>query len=348
MDTRYVVLGLLIAVLAIGFSGRAWTQTPEPPAPAAQTATPANEPTYAERLGWPAGSKVVIFHIDDAGMCHDANVGISEAFEQGVSTSTSIMMPCGWVPEFAQYLKEHPETDAGVHLTLTSEWDNYRWFPVAGKAAVPGLCDPDGYLWDDVESVVKNAPPQEVERELRAQIDRALTMGIKPTHLDSHMGTLFEPLFVPTYIKVGIETGIPILLPGGHLQFIGEEAPEMRDQVRQIAKQVWDAGLPVIDDVVAATYDWSSLDEKKAKVYNVLRTMKPGITEIIQHCTRPSEIFASISSSSETRLNDLLVSIDPETKKIIQEEGIILTTWRELKQRRDQAAQAQPQPATQQ
>ncbi|HEO70481.1 MAG TPA: ChbG/HpnK family deacetylase, partial [Candidatus Hydrogenedentes bacterium] len=242
------------------------------------------EPTYAERLGWPKGSKVVIFHIDDAGMCHDANVGVIEALEKGVSTSTSIMMPCGWVPEFTAYIETHPDVDAGIHLTLTSEWDNYRWKPLAGVDAVPGLCDGDGYLWGNVAEVVEHAGANEVELELRAQIDAALRMGIKPTHLDSHMGTLFSsPLFFHRYIKVGKEYGIPILAPGGHLTYILQEMPEQLELVRNIAQQVWDSGFPVIDDVVAATYDWKSFEEKKGKILHILRTMPPGITEIIQH-----------------------------------------------------------------
>ncbi len=299
------------------------------------------EPTYAERLGWPAGSKVVIFHIDDAGMCHDANMGTIEALEKGVATSASIMMPCSWVPEFAEYLEKHPDVDAGLHLTLTSEWDNYRWGPLAGKAAVPGLVDKEGCLWSDVPDVVAHATPDEVEAEIRAQVDRALTMGIKPTHLDSHMGTLFQPTFFQRYLKVGIETGIPILIPGGHMQSIGQEADDlMGQQVRQIARQVWDAGLPVVDDILANTYDWNSYDEKKTRMLDALRTMKPGITEVIVHCTRPSEMFEHISTSGETRLSDLRVLTGPEVKKVIEEEGIILTTWRELKERRDKVGTA--------
>src|SRR4030042_1703428 len=111
------------------------------------------ETTYAERLGWPAGTKAVIFHVDDAGMSHDSNLGRIKGAEGGVATSTSIMMPCPWVPQMAAYLKEHPQVDAGIHLTLTAEWKNYRWGPVAGKPAVPGLTDPQGCLWHRVGEV---------------------------------------------------------------------------------------------------------------------------------------------------------------------------------------------------
>ncbi len=188
----------------------------------------AQELTFAERLGWPAGTKVVIFHVDDAGMSHDSNMGATKAIEEGVATSTSIMMPCPWVPEFAAYLKTHPNIDAGLHLTLTSEWNNYRWGAVAGKSAVAGLVDQHGYLWRSVPDVVAHATADEVETEIRAQVDKALSIGIEPTHLDAHMGTCFHPQFVDRYMKVGIEKKIPILIFGGHMQHIGDEVGQLK------------------------------------------------------------------------------------------------------------------------
>ena len=296
------------------------------------------EPTYAERLGWPPGSRVVIFHIDDAGMCHDANAGAIEAIEKGAATSVSIMFPCAWVVEFARYLKKHPDVDAGAHLTLTSEWDNYRWGPVAGKRAVPGLVDEEGCFWDDVPNVIAHASADEVETEIRAQVDRAETLGIKLTHLDSHMGTLFEsPEYFMRYMKLGIEKKIPVLIAGGHLRYILEGEPEIADAVKAMAQMAWAAGLPVLDDIHAISYDWKEKAEKKEKVIEFLRTLEPGITEFILHCTKPSNVFEHISTSGPTREADLLAMTDPEVKKVIEEEGIILTTWRELMQRRGQA-----------
>ena len=303
----------------------------------------ADGPTYAERLGWPPGSRVVIFHVDDAGMCHDANVGTIEAIENGVATSTSIMMPCPWAPEFAHYLKEHPDTDAGLHLTLTSEWKEYRWGPVAGKPTVPGLIDGEGYFWPDVLPVTLKATPDEVETEIRAQIDLASSLGIKPTHLDSHMGTLFaNVLFFQRYVKVGIEMNIPILLPAGHMQYIAAEAPFMIDTARKQGEELWAAGLPVIDDVHTGGYDEVGPKDKKSNIIRFLRNVKPGITEFIVHCTRPSENFKHISGSGPNRLAELEAMLDPEVKAVIEEEGIILTTWRELKQRRDRIQESKP------
>jgi predicted glycoside hydrolase/deacetylase ChbG (UPF0249 family) len=299
--------------------------------------TNARETTYAERLGWPSGTKAVIFHVDDVGMSHNSNMGAIKSVEDGIATSLSIMMPCSWVPEYTAYLKEHPKIDAGIHFTLTSEWKNYRWGPVAGKSVVPGLVDPDGYLWRNVPGVVAHASADEVETEMRAQIDKALSMGIKPTHLDSHMGTCFVPQFVDRYVKVGIEKRIPILIFGGHMQYIGDEVGTLKPLVISIAEKVWDAGLPVIDDLVTSPTSAEDYGERKTELITLLSNMKPGITQIIVHCTVQTEVFSHISGSGPKREAELRLLTDPDIKKFIEDEGIILTTWRELKKRRENA-----------
>jgi len=296
--------------------------------------TQAEEITYAERLGWPSGTKAVIFHVDDVGMSHNSNMGAIKAVEEGIATSLSIMMPCSWVPEYAAHLKVHPDIDAGVHLTLTSEWKNYRWGPVAGKPAVPGLVDLDGYLWHAVSDVVAHATADEVETEIRAQIDKALSMGIVPTHLDAHMGTCFHPQFIDRYVKVGVEKKIPVLMFGGHMQHIGNEVGPLRPLVCSIAQKVWEAGLPVLDDLVTQPTRAEDYEKKKAELIQLLRDMKPGITQIIVHCTVQTEVFSHISGSGPNREAELRLLTDPDIKEFIESEGIILTTWRELKKRR--------------
>ena len=313
-------------------------------------ASEAQDSTYAERLGYPKGAKVVILHVDDVGMCLDANRGAISAMDEGVATSCSIMMPCPWVPGYFRYLKDHPKTDAGLHLTLTSEWRDYRWGPLAGKSAVPGLVDPEGAMWPSVEQVVKNATPDEVEREIRAQLERALGFGFRPTHMDSHMGTLFAtPAFLQRYVKVGIEYGIPIMLPGGHNTLIAAQMKSSASDmalVRMIGRSLWNAGLPVIDDLHNSSYDFrippgekpteENLRKHQTKFYmDALRSAKPGITYVIMHCIKPTEVFPYISDSGPIRHSDLLAMTNPELRKFIEKEGIILATMRELKERRD-------------
>lgn len=296
-----------------------------------------NEPTYAERLGWEKGSRVVIFHIDDVGLCLGANKATIEAFTKGVATSCSIMMPCGWVEQFNKEWQKNPHWDVGLHLTLTSEWDNYRWGPVSGFQQVPGLVDASGYMWGDVKDVVVNASPEEVDREIRAQLALAEKMGMKPTHLDSHMGTLFtSDKFMEKYINLGIEKQIPVLFPGGHMQYLQSDLPIPKEVIYSWAKKIWEGGLPLVDDVLTFTYDWKT-EDKFEPLTKALREMKPGITEVILHCAIPTEEFPSFTQSSTTRKGDYLIMLNPKFKKFLEGEKIILTTWRELKERRAKA-----------
>lgn len=306
--------------------------------------------TYAERLSYPKGAKVLILHVDDAGMSYDSNEGAEQALTKGIANSCSVMMPCPWVPGFVRFLKEHPSVDAGLHLTLTSEWKDYRWGPLSGKAASPGLADTAGALWPSVEEVVKHASADEVERELRAQIDRAEKIGFKPTHFDSHMGTLFAtPAFLERYIKVGIEKNTPVMFPGGHNTLIQQQtasSTERMQQLRNLGKVLWNAGLPVLDDLHNFSYDWQipagiAGDDKKLQAFKTkkytgaIQSLKPGVTMMIMHCTATTEVFPHISDSGPVRKGDLLAMLDPALKKALEKEGIILTTWRELKERRD-------------
>lgn len=216
--------------------------------------------------------------------------------------------------------------------------------------------------------VVASASPDEVEAEIRAQVDRARTMGFEPTHLDSHMGTLFAtPAFMERYIKVGAELGIPIMFPGGHNTALREQyrqeaiealkrggrykegmqvpVPDNVTQAAAVGEQVWAVGLPVLDDLHNTSYGWLPPDgversEEAMREYKVeryvdaLKDLEPGVTMIILHATQPSENFPKISGSGATRLGDMLAMIDPRVRKTIEDEGLILTTFRELMERR--------------
>jgi hypothetical protein len=305
-------------------------------------------PTYAEKLGWKKGDRVLILHMDDAGMSYDSNLGIERVLENGAARSLSVMMPCPWVPQMVHYLKAHPGTDAGLHLTLTSEWHEYRWGPLGGTAA-PGLIDPEGALWPGVRQVVEHATPDEVDREIRAQLARAEKMGFHPTHLDSHMGTLFaNDAFLEKYIRLGLEKQIPVMFPGGHDTYIQADThatPDRLGQMRQLGKQLWDAGLPVLDDLHNTSYGWripagmarddAHLRQWRTERYEeTLEELKPGLTMVIMHCTSPTEVFPQISASGDIRRADMLAMLDPQFQAFLKEKGFIVTTWKEAAERR--------------
>src|SRR5713101_6125948 len=150
-----------------------------------------NGKSLAEKLGFPRDAKLLIVHADDVGVTHSVNAATIKALDTGLVTSASIMVPCPWFPEIADYAKSHPDLDLGLHLTLTSERVYYRWGPVAAKDKVPSLVDENGYFHHDWSATTR-INPKDVELELRAQIDRAYAMGVHPTHLDSHQYRLYE------------------------------------------------------------------------------------------------------------------------------------------------------------
>ncbi|MCF8248016.1 MAG: polysaccharide deacetylase family protein [Saprospiraceae bacterium] len=307
-----------------------------------------NAQTYAERLGYPAGAKIVILHVDDMGMSYDSNLGGIRAMEEGVATSTSVMMPCPWVPGFVRYLKEHPKADAGLHLTLTSEWQDYRWGPLTGTAS-PNLLDDEGCLWHSVEALAQHANPDDVEREFDSQLARARRMGFEPTHADTHMGSAFgTPEFLERYLQFGIKNQLPIMFPGGHNSMIINQLQGLSmppEKARAIGQMLWDAGLPVLDDLHNLSYNWQypadhgMTDEQLQKVHaqqyiESFSQLQPGITMVIMHCSATTEVFPHISDSGPLRRADMLAMLSPDLKKYIEENGIILTTWRELMERR--------------
>jgi hypothetical protein len=315
------------------------------------------KPTFAERLGFEKGDRVLILHMDDGGMSFDSDIGIEQVLEHGAARSLSVMMPCPWVPHMVHYLKAHPGTDAGLHLTLTSEWRDYRWGPLAGVSVVPGLVDAEGAMWPSVNAVANRAAPDEVDREIRAQFDRAERMGFHPTHLDSHMGTLFaRPEFLERYIRLGMDNLIPVMLPGGHDTNIQAETPgesgALLQQMQRFGETLWRAGLPVLDDLHNSSYGWKipqGVDPRDDEALQRWRTdryietlsrLKPGVTMVIMHCTSPTQVFADISDSGYIRRADMLAMLDPRFARFLREEGFIVTTWSDLMERRRTARPA--------
>jgi len=286
--------------------------------------------TMAERLGYSAEDRLLIIHADDIGMSHSVNKATVDALNIGMVTCGSIMVPCPWFPEFAAYYREHPEIDIGVHLTLTSEWKHYRWGPVASKDKVPSLLDDEGFLWRSTEEFHQHAKAEEVEIELRAQIDRAIQFGMKPTHIDTHMGTVFvKPEFFEIYYRLGKEYGItPMLI---------KPTPEVKELLRQMQSELVDnldgilgsGDMPYLDELVSAG-SGDTYEEKKASYHNALRNLKPGVNQIIVHLGMDDDELKNITGSYMARYYDYKVFTDPETRKLIDDLNIKLIGWKDM------------------
>jgi predicted glycoside hydrolase/deacetylase ChbG (UPF0249 family) len=287
----------------------------------AQTATK----SLAERLGYARDAKLVIVHADDLGMTHSVNAASIKGLESGLVTSASIMAPCPWFPEMADYAKTHPDADLGLHLTLTSERVFYRWGPAAPRDRVPSLVDSNGYFhlsWTDITRV----DAREVELELRAQIERALAMGVRPTHLDSHQYRLFEngKEIFQSALRVAHEYKLPVFM--------------VRD---------WFADRPYLesslspDDLVVdhtVTMEPGVPPEKWAEFYvKALKNLQPGVTVFIIHLAFDDEEMRAATRERDTwgaawRQRDFNFFTSAEFRALVREQNIKLITWRELAQ----------------
>ncbi|MGH9587788.1 MAG: polysaccharide deacetylase family protein [Acidobacteriaceae bacterium] len=290
---------------------------------AAQTAPNPNGKTVAERLGYPANSRLLVIHADDFGMMHTVNRAIEEAFQHHWVTSASIMVPCPWFPEVVQWAKSHPDADLGLHLTLNADWTPYRWRPVS---SIPhsSLVDKDGYLPLLTEDVDRQAKMPDVEAELRAQIDKAEAAGLHPSHLDSHMGTLFstQPLF-HVYLGLGPQYHIPLLL-----------SRQPSDAMNPPLPAGYNLKTVPIDKVLQMTHNVGK-DHWLATYEKMLAPLPPGTYELIVHLAYDDEEIQSATFDhpdwgAQWRQNDLNTVSSPAFQKFLKDQHFILVSWRDL------------------
>jgi predicted glycoside hydrolase/deacetylase ChbG (UPF0249 family) len=284
--------------------------------------------SLAERLGYGATDRLLLIHADDFGMCHSVNAATAEALDAGIVTCASVMVPCPWMPEAAAYAREHPDADLGVHLTLTSEWRQYRWGPVSPHDEVSSLLDGDGYLPRSVREAVERADPAEVGRECHAQIERARAFGIAPTHADSHMGTLFTRPFYPVYARAAKEAGaMPMLVrPTGHR---AAEALALGIDPVSSTEALSREGFLFLDHLNTGA-GGDTLEERREGYYDAIRTLPPGVSEIIVHLSLDDPEIRAITNHWQARWHEFQIFTDPRTRELIDEEGIRLIGYREL------------------
>ena len=284
----------------------------------------AEAPSLAERLGCKTTDKLLIINGDDAGMCHAANQATIACLENGLMTSATIMAPCPWFYEIADYARRHPERDFGVHLCHTAEWKLYRWGPVAGRERVPGLVDADGCLWNSVEQVYARSSPEEAFEEARAQIKRALSAGVDVTHLDSHMGTLqYDARYMEVYLRLATEFDLPVRMA----------SQATLEQFKQPGLRARFAGQGILfpDYFV---YDELRDEPSDVKGFwlGILKNLKPGVTELYIHAAKPTEELQAITGSWRTRAAEFeTFTTEPQVRQVLETEKIIRIGYRPLR-----------------
>ncbi len=290
--------------------------------------------TLAEQLGYPSDARLLIIHADDLGVAHSKNAAAISAWEQNGINSASIMVPTPWFPEIAHYANNNPDFDLGLHLTLTSEWQYYKWNGVLPSNEISTLVTDKDYLYPTVAEVVEHADPAEIEKEIRAQVERALDFGLNPTHLDSHMGTLFaHPDFFEAYLRVGQEYKIPILVPDSWLQNAMFSDDEARDRIVQLANE-----YPVhVQQVIML--DSSIPESEWFETYdNAIKNLEPGLNEILLHPGYDNAEMQAMTRNyyhnfeAAWRQRDYDYFTSQRLKDLLEEENIQLVTWREIKE----------------
>jgi hypothetical protein len=284
----------------------------------------------AERLGYPSDTRLLIVHADDAGMCHAVNAVTQSALVDGIVSSASVMVPCPWFPEMAAFCREHPDSDCGIHLTLTSEWQEYRWKPVSSPNEVPGLVDPEGFLCRETRDVATHATAQEVEKECRAQIDRALAFGMRPTHLDSHMGTMFaRPDYFEIYVRLALEYRIPAMIPRPTPETIARFRNAGYPNADALIELASSGRVPTIDDLTTGVVS-RDFEQRLREYHEVIRNLKPGVSQIIVHLGDDSAEIRAIMNSWLARQNDDRAFRDPATRALLKEQNVRLIGWRDI------------------
>ena len=289
--------------------------------------------------------RYVIINADDFGMCHAHNGATMELLEKGCVTSATIMAPCPWAGEAARFAAARPHLGVGVHLTTTCEWQDYRWGPVTGRAA-PSLMDGDGYMWRTGEEFAVHADLGELEKELTAQIERLMGMGLTPSHLDSHMGTMyglatgrFELLYMavelagryhlpfrcPRHISMAMMENRMLGIPG--------EREQLEALLSPVVKRAEEMGVAMADQLLPG--DWNgpqkdSYENYREYIYELYRSMEPGVTETYIHPAREGEEIQGITGLWQRRVWEYRLYSDPATMRHIRGLGIVPISYREL------------------
>lgn len=281
----------------------------------------------SESLGYADDAKLLIIHADDAGLSHAENRATIAALKSGVVNSYSIMVPCPWFYEIAQFAKNNPQYDYGLHLTLTCEWEQYKFGPVLSQDQVSSLVDPHGFFFKDRQSVLNKATLDELRKELCAQIDRALEFGLQPTHLDSHMYTLGASIeFLDLYREIGEAYKLPVLLNSELISMVSGSYSKENNYGKS----------PFVDQIYLGNFEAFRTGALAGYYSNSLKSLKPGFNMILIHPAFNDPEMKSIAINhpnfgADWRQVDFDFFTSKACMEIIEEEKIQLITWKDIK-----------------
>ncbi len=284
-----------------------------------------------KKLGFDQNDRVVILHADDIGMCQASVSAYSDLVDFGLMSSAATMVPCPWFPSVAEYCRQHPDVDMGVHLTLTCEWDQYRWAPISTADRESGLMDDEGYFHRSSQATQTHAQTKAVEAEIEAQIKRALDAGIVPTHIDSHMGTVAHPRFVPLYIQASLSYRLPTMsIRWDAAQFQqqrGVDAAAAQSLAEAVAT-LEDQGIPLFDQMSGMPL---SGDKPIELAQKILGELPPGLTMFIFHPSQDTPELRAIAPDWAARVADYELFSSEKLRTFIQQEGIQVIGYRQLR-----------------
>jgi YdjC-like protein len=282
-------------------------------------------------LGFAPDTRVVIFHADDVGMCHGANVAFEELSRRGAINCGSVMVPCPWFTEVVEMVAVSARLDVGVHLTLTSERATYRWAPISTTSRSSGLIDESGYFWRRLPMLGAHVVPEAAEAEMRAQIERALAAGIDVTHLDTHMGAALLPSLVEIYIRLGREYRLPILFPrqfqdySSVLEFTGIPLEGYHVLLRKLEAEGW----PIVDHF-RMTPGVPSAESDQA-YRDLVAGLPSGLTMLALHPNMPGDIEMIVPAKAHYRTDEYRILSAPEFQPFVTGQGIRTIGFRPLR-----------------
>jgi predicted glycoside hydrolase/deacetylase ChbG (UPF0249 family) len=284
----------------------------------------------AARLGYPSDARLLIIHADDFGVCHSVNAATIRALETGAVTSASLMVPCPGFEEAAVYCRDNPEADVGLHLTFTNEYEDYHWGPVSSALEVPSLVDKNGHFYLTTEQVWEHGAAEQVEMEMRAQIEKALKAGIRPTHVDSHMGVLFGAKFILVYLRVASEYHLPAMMPR---QYISSEQSQGLRSPHELLQRLFSLWLDASGHLMIDRLYIGGLDEiaiPQTEYYPwVIENLGPGVNQVLVHLAFDGGDLRSLGNEAR-RVEDFRVVTSPKIRELLESKKIVLIGYRPI------------------